>query len=257
MYVHAQIKKDCVARDIFLKDHSEKKALAELIDHTLLKADSKRAEFELLCQQALENRFRAVCLPSSQIKLASSIFSQSNLNDLPRICTVIGFPLGHNSTESKVSEIQLSKTHGANEFDYVQNIGWVRDGLWQKLTDESASLVHAAQGDVVKVILETSLLNEEEIFNSALAAARGGVHVLKTSTGFGSRGATIEDLAILSRVVEKIKTETGLTIGVKASGGVKSFADALKLIQAGATRLGTSSGVNLILGRPSDANTSY
>lgn len=257
MYAHPQIKKDSAARERFLKDHSDKKALAELIDHTLLKADAKHSDFSLICQQAVQNHFRAVCLPSSQIELASSIISEANLKDSPRICTVIGFPLGHNLTESKVSEIQLSRSHGANEFDYVQNIGWVRDGLWQKLTAEAQALVNAAQGEVVKVILETSLLNDEEIYNSALAAARGGVHVLKTSTGFGSRGATVEDLEILSRVIEKIKTETGLAIGIKASGGIKSFADAVKLIQAGATRLGTSSGVNLILNRVSDANTSY
>lgn len=249
MHCHNRIQEDYLARSKFLTDTSDTLQLSRLIDHTLLKSDAHENEFQNIFQQANQHQFRAICIPSCQIESASLTLEQSSSEgSRPLICTVIGFPLGNSSTLCKVEEITACRQQGAKEFDYVQNIGWVRDKNWKKLTTEAQALVNAAQGDVVKVILETSLLSEEEIFESALAAARGGVHILKTSTGFCKRGATVEDVVILRQVLEKIENENQTRMGIKASGGIKTFADALELLRAGATRLGTSSGVALVTG---------
>lgn len=256
MFAHEHLRQDFLTRDKLLSTPSNKGALAALIDHTLLKPDARQADFVDLLKQACEFGFRAVCLPSSRIHSAAHDLAHSALRaSQPLICTVIGFPHGNSMTDAKAAEITLSRDSGAHEFDYVQNLGWVREQNWTQLSTEAAALVNSARGGLVKVILETSFLSEEDIFNSALAAARGGVHVLKTSTGFGNRGAIEKDVQILSRVAEQIKTERGYAIGIKASGGIKTFEDSLKMIRAGATRLGTSGGVQLIEGQRLSAET--
>lgn len=256
MYAHDHLNQDNLQRDIFLADKKEKSALAALIDQTLLRPDASQDEYTALVEQAAAHGFRAVCLPSSKVKAAQELLNRiCSANKRPLICTVIGFPHGHACTDAKVSEVKCSRTQGAMEFDYVQNLGWVRDKMWKALSEEAESLVAAAQGGLVKVILETSCLSPEEIYESALAAARGGVHVLKTSTGYGTRGAVAEDLTVLSRVAELIEIERGFKIGIKASGGIKTFEDALRMIRAGATRLGTSGGIALINGQTADPNS--
>ncbi|MEY2988700.1 MAG: hypothetical protein RJB13_2221, partial [Pseudomonadota bacterium] len=197
-------------------------------------------------------------IPSSSVQYAISSRAQySNVHLKSGVCTVIGFPLGHAHTRAKVAETRAALSDGAEEFDFVQNISWVKDGHWSKLTQECCEIVESAGGKLVKVILETSLLSDEEIYNSALAAARGGAHVLKTSTGFGSRGATHNDLKIISQVVADYSRQTGTLLGIKASGGIRSLKDALTFIQLGATRIGTSSGVILAAGLSTDKTSTY
>jgi deoxyribose-phosphate aldolase len=253
MHAHEHLKQDFYNREQLLKDPRNKQSLAALIDHTLLRPDAGHDDFTALARQAAENSFRAICLPSSRIEAACELLNRMcTENTRPVVCTVIGFPHGNSCTEGKSAEIAWSRKTGAQEFDYVQNLGWVRDKNWNALRNEAQTLVTAAQGGLVKVILETAGLNPEEIFESALAAARGGVHVLKTSTGYASRGALVEDMVVLSRVAEQIQNEKGIKIGIKASGGVRTFDDALRMIRAGATRLGTSGGTALLSGQTAD-----
>jgi deoxyribose-phosphate aldolase len=247
MFSHERVLQDFQQRSLFLNDPSNAKAFALMIDHTLLKMSADESHYIEIISQAVEHHFRSICIPSCRVELASHRLDQMNADShLPLICTVIGFPNGYSLTECKVAEVIASEKHGANEFDYVQNIGWVKEGHWQRLEEEANALVNAAQDDLVKVILETSLLSEEEIFQSALAAARGGVHVLKTSTGFGARGASLRDIEILNRVVDMIQTEKGYTLGIKASGGIRNMQDAANLIKTGASRLGASAGIDLL-----------
>lgn len=258
MYAHESIKNDHHQRNLFLGHQDQAAHLSPLIDHTLLKPDATVSDFRALILQALEHSFKAVCIPSSHLELASVLCSQrTSGTHRPVLCTVIGFPHGNSHTDSKVAVIDVARRHGAQEFDYVQNIAWVRERDWQRLTLEAERIVHAAQGAVVKVILETSFLNDEDIYLSALAAARGGVHILKTSTGYGSRGARATDIEILVRVVDEIEKEKGYRMGIKASGGVKTFEDAAMMVRAGATRLGTSSGISIVTGTLGVSGTSY
>ncbi|MEY3901506.1 MAG: hypothetical protein RL189_812 [Pseudomonadota bacterium] len=256
MYVHEKVREDFLAREAFLLELRNAKRMAPLIDHTLLKAEAGERNFSELVRQAAAHNFRAVCLPSGRLEEAAKLFRDLNSVGSPLLCTVIGFPLGHSLTAAKTAEVDAALTHGAAELDYVQNIGWVKDKHWTKLCEEARAIVGAARGNVVKVILETALLTEEEIYLSGLAAARGGVHILKTSTGFAARGASLQDLKVMSRVTQQIESEGGNKLGLKASGGIKTYADAVQMIQAGATRLGTSAGVQLMTGEKT-AESSY
>lgn len=258
MFVHDRVGEDYEQRQTFLSAPNNLRLLAGLIDHTLLKPDATQAAYEDLMQQALKYSFRSVCIPGSRIEQAA-LFFQNSGHDLnpPVLCTVVGFPNGYDHTAAKLAEIIECEKMGACEFDYVQNIGRAREEKWQWLEEEARELVQAAKGRLVKVILETSMLNTEQIFNSALAAARGGVHILKTSTGFGPRGANLDDIRILRQVVERHKTESGLVLGIKASGGIKTGEDAVNLVRAGATRLGTSSGMSIADGNTQNGNSNY
>jgi deoxyribose-phosphate aldolase len=255
---HPSLKTDFATRELLLSEPANRAALAALIDHTLLKMDSQESHFNLLFEEALQHHFRAICISGSALEFlhekTKAVGAQKNT---PQLCTVIGFPHGNNATAGKVAEVKAGLEHGAHEFDYVQNVGWVKDGHWKKLTTEAEKIVATAQGRLVKVILETSLLTEEEIFHSASAAAQGGVHVLKTSTGFGTRGATKSDLDILSRVGAEHERKTGIRLGIKASGGIRTLADALTMIQLGASRLGTSAGVILVSGLNAPQTLTY
>jgi deoxyribose-phosphate aldolase len=255
---HPSLHSDFAAREQLVLNPSDRAALAALIDHTLLKMDAQEAHLALLLDEAYQHQFRAICVGGSALEfLGPKINAARDKHTLPQLCTVIGFPHGNTSTAAKVAEVAAALAHGAEELDYVQNIGWVKDGHWNKLTAEAAKIVGAAQGKLVKVILETSLLSEEETFHSAAAAAQGGVHVLKTSTGFGSRGASRIDMEVLSRVTSEHEKRFGIRLGIKASGGIRSLTDALTMIQLGATRLGTSAGVILVSGLNTPQNSSY
>lgn len=256
---HISLESDFINRENLLKDPNNRSSLAQLIDHTLLKPDIQEVQVRQLMSEAAQYNFRAICIPSSQVRYATqarAAFTSAQVS-LPSVCTVIGFPLGHSNTQAKVSETCAAVIDGADEFDYVQNVSWVKDGHWNRLTQECEEIVSNANGKLVKVILETSLLSDEEIYNSALAAARGGVHILKTSSGFGSRGATRNDIEVLGLVVSDFSNQKKIRLGIKASGGIRGLTDALTMVQLGATRLGTSAGVILAAGLTAGSTSSY
>jgi deoxyribose-phosphate aldolase len=212
--------------------------VARMIDHTLLKADATRGEVERLCREAREYRFASVCVNPHWVPLCARLLEGSPVV----VCTVIGFPLGANTTRVKVAETRQALRDGAGEVDMVLNIGAARDGDWSVVERDVAEVVEAAgRRTVVKVILETCYLGDEQIVKACLACRKAGAAFVKTSTGFGTGGATSEHVALMRRVV-------GAGMGVKASGGVRSFGDAVSLIESGATRLGASASVAIVGG---------
>lgn len=259
MFAHPSLEQDFACREAILAgDLSQPatlKALASLVDQTLLKADCAQNQIDVLCQEATQYEFRSVCVAPCRVALAvtslaaaARAFVQTNKSASPvLVCTVVGFPLGANTTQMKCAETTLAVQQGAHEIDFVQNLGWVKDGRFDALEAEAKAIVEAAQGALVKVILETSALTPEEIIFSLHAAARAGVAVIKTSTGMGSRGASIEDLTLISKQLAQHERDTGMRLGIKASGGVRTQADAIAFVRAGATRLGTSGGISLLL----------
>jgi deoxyribose-phosphate aldolase len=211
--------------------------IAALIDHTLLKPESSRADIARLCAEARRAAFASVCVNPFWVS-----FAKSELKGSPvRVCTVIGFPLGANATETKVAEAQIALAHGAGELDVVQYIGALRSGGTQFVCEELKKLADLAHtgGAILKVILETGLLSAEEKRISSQLAAESGVDFVKTSTGFAPGGATVEDVSLMRSIV-------GSEIGVKASGGIRTLAALRDMVQAGASRIGTSSGVNIL-----------
>lgn len=220
--------------------------IAALIDHTLLKPDSSRAELQRVCAEARDASFASVCIHPFWVR-----FAKRELEGSPvRVCTVVGFPLGANETETKLAEAQMALAHGATELDVVQNIGALRSGELQIVRDELKQLADLAHsgGALLKIILETSLLSADEKRTSCQLAAEAGADFVKTSTGFAAAGATTEDVKLMRRVV-------GDGIGVKASGGVRTLAALREMVQAGANRIGTSSGVSILKELHSDSQS--
>ena len=212
-------------------------AIAAAIDHTLLTPTATRADIVRVCEEARSHHFASVCVNSTWIPLVASLLAGSRSM---AIC-VVGFPLGAASTAAKVQETLQAISDGAQEIDMVINIGWLKGGDHDAVYDDIASVVAAAQGRPVKVILETSMLDrDQKIAGSALSKAAGAAFV-KTSTGFGGGGATAEDIALMRSVV-------GPTLGVKASGGVRTADDARRFLAAGANRLGASASVAIVTG---------
>lgn len=212
--------------------------LAGMIDHTLLKAEGTADQIVRLCAEARQNKFASVCVHPSYVPLAYRELRESGV----KVCTVIGFPLGATTTKTKVFEAQEAIENGAAEVDMVINIGMIKSGDWEGVKNDVESVVIAA-GDraLVKVILETCLLTDEEKTQACVICKQAGADFVKTSTGFSTGGATVDDVALMRRTV-------GPQMGVKASGGIKDAAFARKLVEAGATRLGTSSGVEIVRG---------
>lgn len=208
------------------------------IDHTLLKADAKSSDIEKLCSEAKQFQFFSVCVNSVHVALCKKLLAESTV----KVCTVVGFPLGAMSTKAKAFETKQAIADGADEIDMVINIGALKDQNWDFVQDDIAAVVEAAQGRTVKVIFETSLLTEDEKRKSCQLSKAAGAHFVKTSTGFGGGGATVEDIKLM-------KSEVGQALQVKASGGIRDLATAEAMINAGATRLGTSSGVALVSGQ--------
>ncbi|MBU5671619.1 deoxyribose-phosphate aldolase [Paenibacillus sp. MSJ-6] len=208
-----------------------------MIDHTLLKANAGKQEILKLVEEAKEHSFASVCVNPYWVKLAAEQLKDSDV----KVCTVIGFPLGASAPEAKAFETTQAVADGAGEIDMVINIGALKDGDDEAVRSDMAGVVKSAQGKLVKVILETCLLNEEEIVRACRLAVQAGVDFVKTSTGFSTGGATIEAVALMAKTV-------GPEFGVKASGGVRSLEDAQAMIKAGATRLGTSAGVAIAQG---------
>ncbi len=237
MYSHEYVKQDYEERNKILSNDIKPN---KLIDSTILKPETTKVKILELCDEAVRYDFRAVCVPPAWVLDAKNFIMHTVSN--VKVCTVIGFPNGNTSTDAKVEETKIAITHGADEIDFVQNIGWVKDQTWSLLENEYFAIITAAQGRLVKIILETSLLTNDEIFECAYKAGLNGVHVIKTSTGFGSRGATLTDIEIISRAIHGVKSKINYLCGIKASGGVRCLADAELMIKAGATRLGTSNG---------------
>ncbi len=213
--------------------------LNSYIDHTLLKAEATQSQIEKLCQEARENEFFSVCVNSYFVKSAVALLAGSKV----KICTVVGFPLGASTMETKRFEAMKAIAEGAKEVDMVINISAIKSGNWQYVLDDMSSLAQVChqQGAILKVILETCLLTEEEKKKACELAVKAQVDFVKTSTGFSTGGATIEDIKLMRSIV-------GPQIGVKASGGIRNAETALAMIQAGATRLGTSASVEIAKG---------
>lgn len=218
------------------------KDLAKYIDHTLLKPEATKIQIRGLCEEALQYQFYGVCVNSAMITTCSEILKNTKI----KIVSVVGFPLGACEASVKSFEATRAFNLGAHEVDMVLNIGALKAGDFQFLEKEIHAVVHAAAGNIVKVILETSLLTNEEKTKACEIAVQAGAHFVKTSTGFGGGGATIEDIQLMKNIV-------GAKALVKASGGIKNYADATALIFAGASRLGTSSGVLLVSGQGANA----
>ncbi|MBC7385207.1 MAG: deoxyribose-phosphate aldolase [Cryobacterium sp.] len=210
--------------------------LARFIDHTLLKAGATSLEIEKICQEALLHRFASVCVNTSQIEKVASLLSGQSTT-LP--IAVVGFPLGAMDSKAKAAETRRAVELGAREIDMVIAIGSLKDRDYVRVESDIREVVQAASGHPVKVILETCLLSHEEKVIACVVAKRAGAAFVKTSTGFSTGGATLNDVKLMRRVV-------GPSLGVKASGGIRSREDALQMIQAGATRLGASSSVSIV-----------
>ncbi|XXQ69296.1 deoxyribose-phosphate aldolase [Neisseriaceae bacterium B1] len=209
---------------------------SKLIDHTLLAAKATQPEIERLCDEAREHDFCSVCVNPTWVALAKEKLADSDV----KVCTVIGFPLGASTSEVKAFETQNAIANGAQEVDMVMNIGWAKAGQWDKVVQDMAAVVQAAGGNaVVKVILETCLLTEDEIRHACEAAVKARVDFVKTSTGFSTGGAMVEAVKLMREVV-------GSEMGVKASGGVRTAADMEAMVAAGANRIGASAGVALL-----------
>lgn len=214
------------------------KDFAKFIDHTLLKADAKKEEILELCEEAKIYSFASVCINPTWVQTAAASLKGSPV----KVCTVIGFPLGASTSEVKAFETKNAIDNGATEIDMVINIGALRDGDDETVKKDIASVVEAANGKaIVKVIIETSLLTDNEKRTACELAVVAGADFVKTSTGFSTGGATESDIKLMRAVV-------GPVTGVKASGGVRSFEDMQKMINVGATRIGASSGVQIMKG---------
>lgn len=216
---------------------------ASMIDHTLLKAETTKEQIEKLCEEAKKYEFASVCVNPTWVKDSAQLLNGSNV----KVCTVIGFPLGASTKEVKAFETKNAIENGAQEIDMVINIGALKDKSYDIVRDDIKAVVDAANGTLVKVIIETSLLTDEEKVKACELSVEVGADFVKTSTGFSTGGATPEDVALMRKTV-------GPEIGVKASGGVRSLEDMNKMIEAGATRIGASSGVAIMNGLISDSN---
>ena len=212
--------------------------ISKTIDHTLLKPDARKDGVEKLCKEAAEYKFKAVCVNPSHIELCKKLLKDTEV----KVATVVGFPLGANTTETKVFETKDSVLKGADEIDMVINIGALKEGDHQLVENDIRAVVNACEGKaIVKVIIETCLLTDDEKRKACELSMSAGAHFVKTSTGFSTGGATVEDVALMKSVV-------GSNLEVKASGGVRDRETALLMIEAGATRIGTSSGIKIIEG---------
>lgn len=210
--------------------------LARMIDHTNVRADATEEDVNRLCDEALQYGFGCVCATPTNVPLAVNNLKDSDVG----VCAVLGFPLGTQTSKTKAFEAREAVEQGASEMDMVMNIGQLKSGEDEQVALDVQSVVDAADGKIVKVILETALLTYDEKVKACLIAKKAGADFVKTSTGFGGlTGATVEDVALMRKVV-------GKDMGVKAAGGVRDLGTALKMIDAGANRIGTASGVQIM-----------
>ena len=212
-------------------------SLSHLIDHTLLKPDATQDQIAQLCYEARKYRFASVCVNPSWVKLCADLLKSSGV----LVCTVVGFPLGATSPEAKAFEAQKAIRDGATEVDMVINVGALKSRDWELVESDVAGVARVcrAGGAILKVIIEAALLTDEEKVAACQLAKVAGADFVKTSTGFGPGGATAEDVALMRYVV-------GAEMGVKAAGGIRTRADAERMIEAGADRIGASASVKII-----------
>lgn len=216
-----------------------KASIAKTIDHTLLKPTATAEQIRELCAEARVNHFASVCVNPKWVPLAAKELNSSDVF----VCTVIGFPLGANPTDIKVEETKWALKNGAQEVDMVIDLGSMKGGDYKAVEEDIRAVVKAAGKATVKVIIETCFLSNDEKRIACEAAMKAGAHFVKTSTGFGTGGATVEDVKLMRKTV-------GDTMKVKASGGVRSYHDAIAMLDAGADRIGTSSGVAIVAELP-------
>jgi deoxyribose-phosphate aldolase len=214
--------------------------LAGSIDHTLLKAEATREELEELCTEAAKHHFASVCVNPINVRYCKARLQSTST----MVITVVGFPLGATTTAAKVCETRKAVEDGADEIDMVINIGLLKSGCYNEVEEDIRRTVKAAHPRPVKVILETSKLNHEEKVIACALSKAAGAHWVKTSTGFGGGGATTDDVALMKSIV-------GDALEVKASGGIRSYEDAINMVSAGATRLGASASVSIVTGKKS------
>ena len=210
-------------------------ALAKYIDHTLLRADATLQEIEKLCQEAAENHFASVCVNSCWVGVSRDILKGTDVH----VCTVVGFPLGAMATKAKAYEAENAVADGADEIDMVINIGYLKSGRTDEVFEDIKAVRKATEGKILKVIIETCLLTDEEKKTACQLSKKAGADFVKTSTGFSTGGATVHDVALMREAV-------GPEMGVKASGGIRDYATAKAMIDAGATRIGASAGLRII-----------
>lgn len=215
--------------------------LNKYIDHTLLKPDATKEQILTLIEQAKEYDFASVCVNPTWVSLAAQELKDTDV----KVCTVIGFPLGANTSAVKAFETKDAIENGADEVDMVINIGHLKNGQDDLVEADIRAVVEAANGTLTKVIIETCLLTDREKMRACEAAVRAGADFVKTSTGFSTGGANIHDIKLMRQIV-------GPDVGVKASGGARSLEDALAFIEAGASRIGASSGVAIMEGQKAD-----
>jgi deoxyribose-phosphate aldolase len=207
--------------------------VASLIDHTLLRADATAKQIEGVCEEGLKYEFASVCVNPVWVSVTASLLKGSEV----KVCSVVGFPLGSLTPKLKALEAEDAVSNGANELDMVMNIGALKSGYTDWVREEIEGVLQS--GAVLKVIIETGLLSEEAKVMACSLAREGGAHFVKTCTGFGPGRATIEDVRLMRRTV-------GTEMGVKASGGIRRLAEVKALVDAGATRIGTSTGVQIV-----------
>ena len=213
----------------------DKKTIAAMIDHTLLKPEATPAQIEKLCAEAAEYHFASVCVNPVYIPLAARLLKGTGV----KVCCVVGFPLGAIAPEQKAAEAASCAAMGAEELDMVIHVGAAKAGDWALVQRDIEGVVKAAAGHAVKVIIETCLLTDEEKVKACEAAKAAGAHFVKTSTGFSTGGATTHDIALMRKTV-------GPEMGVKASGGIRDYETAMAMIEAGANRIGASAGIAIV-----------
>lgn len=210
-------------------------SLSSLIDHTNLRPDALHSDIEVLCKEAIQYKFASVCINPVYVSYAKSILK----DEKPKVCSVVGFPLGADSEEMKYAEARFLIFQGVDEIDMVMNIAFLKERKLDLVKNEIKKVVEAADGNCVKVIIETSSLNQDEKALACNIVMESGAAFVKTSTGFSSSGATLEDVRLIKKVV-------GNQVDIKVSGGIKTKNEALEFIEAGASRIGTSRGVEII-----------
>jgi len=217
-----------------------RKSLAKLIDHTDVRPIATDADIKRLCDEAVKHGFCAVCVQPYFVRLASRLLANESG---VKVCTVVGFPFGTNVTDVKVFEAKKAIEDGAEELDVVMNISAVKSGNYAYLEEELNKIMSVAEDTVIKLIIETGYLTVEEMKKVCDIAVKAGVDYIKTCTGFGPRGVSLDDVRL-------IKEFTGGKVGIKASGGIRTYEQAVSLIEAGATRLGTSRSLKVLEGAP-------
>ena len=210
-------------------------SIAKYIDHTILKQDARKEDIERITAEAREYGFASVCVNSCWVKLCHSLLEGTDV----KVCTVVGFPLGAASSEAKRAEAAAAVADGADEIDMVLNVGYLKSRMLKEVYEDIVAVRKACREKTLKVIIETCLLTDDEKIEACRIAERAGADFVKTSTGFSTGGATVEDVALMHEAV-------GGRIKVKASGGIRTLADAEAMIRAGASRIGASAGVSIV-----------